>query len=144
MDKRKEFVAVALTWADTAVWSATGSLRTGANCVGFPTGVAREIGGLDKLVELGEKASMFRRPLTTRMMVDGMMGHLKPIPLSNIAPSDFIMYRVSDRPDHLVIVVKTVPLQFIHMDWFKKTVKVSTQPAGWLPVGAFRVQDLDE
>jgi len=142
--KRKKFVEIALSWAETAKWSATGSTRSGSNCVGFPTGVAREMGGLEVLVELGEAASMYRRPLTTRMMVDGMLGHLEPVHLTEIVPGDFLMYRVTDRPDHIVIVVTITPLQFIHMDQQKRTVKVSTPPAGWLPVGAFRIQDLSE
>lgn len=102
------------------------------------------MGGLDKLVELGERASMFRRPLTTRAMVDGMEGHLQPLPMDLIEPGDFLMYRVTDRPDHLVVVVTTSPLQFVHMDHQKRTVKVSTVPPGWIQVGAFRVQDLNE
>jgi len=142
--RREEFVDRVFGWVDVP-WRKVGSTREGTNCLGLPVGVAREMGGFNELVSLGEKMAMFDYPLTPRMMVDGMMGHMTCLKPEDAIPGDLLLFRVSGRPDHVVVVTALTPLRFVHSQMEReRKVRPSTLPMGWIPVGAFRIEDLDE
>ncbi len=143
MPQRKEFLRVAESWVtDEVPWRKVGSTREGSNCIGYPVGVAREIGGYDKLVTLGTPLAMLPRPLTPRMMVDAMESHMTVVPVADIMPGDLLLFRITDRPDHVAIVASLKPLQIFHADRDKRRMMKTSLPAGWRPILAFRVEDL--
>lgn len=142
MNKRAEFIKTVLTLVDDP-WAKVGSTRSGMNCLGVVVCAAREMGGFEELVTLGEEQAMFARPLTPRMMVDGILGHMTPLPPAKAIPGDLLLFRITGRPDHIVVVVTINPLQFVHSDRDHRKVRKTTLPAGWLPIGAFRIEDLD-
>ena len=144
MHPRNEFIRIAKSWVDDEVpWRLVGSTREGSNCLGYPVGVARELGGHDELVALGTPLAMLPRPLTPRMMVDEMHDHMMPIMVHAIIPGDLLLFRLNGRPDHITIVDSIKPLQFFHADRDACKMMKTSLPSGWIPTMAFRIEDLD-
>ncbi len=144
MQAHKEFLRIAQSWVDDEVpWSKVGSTREGSNCIGYPVGVAREMGGRDELVALGTPLAMLPRPLTPRMMIDAMQKHMVSIMVHEVMPGDLLLFRLNDRPDHIAIVASIKPLQFFHADRDARKMMKTSLPAGWIPTMAFRIEDLD-
>lgn len=144
MPRRKEFLHIAESWVEDGVpWRKVGSTREGSNCIGYPVGVVREMGGYEELVTLGTPLAMMPRPLTPRMMVDAMKLHMTPVNIADIIPSDLLLFRLNGCPDHVAIVASLKPLQIFHADRDAKCMKKTSLPAGWRPILAFRIEDLD-
>ena len=145
MQARKEFLRIAQDWVDAQVpWRKVGSTREGANCLGFPVGVARELGGFEELVALGEVLAMFTRPLTPRMMVDGMNNRMAPIRLDKAIPGDLLLFRVTDRPDHISILANLNPKEILHSDRPSKLIQRRCLIGAWIPTMAFRIREFGE
>lgn len=143
MQARNEFLCIAQTWVDDKVpWSKVGSTREGSNCIGYPVGVAREMGGYDELVALGTPLAMLPRPLTPRMMIDAMKEHMVPIMVQDAIPGDLLLFRLNGRPDHIAIIDSIKPLQFFHADRDARRMMKTSLPAGWIPTMVFRIEDL--
>ena len=140
MSIREKFVAIGMTWIDVP-WRKVGSTRLGVNCLGLPVGVAREMGGFEELVSLGEVQATFAAPLTPRMMVDGMKKHMKEIKVPEAQPGDLLLFRIGDRPNHIAILTKVSPMTILHSDTDTKKVRNQSLPAGWYPIMAFSVED---
>jgi hypothetical protein len=141
---RNEFLRIAQLWVDDEVpWRKVGSTREGANCIGYPIGVAREMGGYNELVALGTPLAMLPRPLTPRMMVDAMQEHMVPIMVQDAIPGDMLLFRLNGRPDHIALIASLKPLQFFHADRDARRMMKTSLPAGWIPTMAFRIEDLD-
>lgn len=144
MPARNEFLRIAQLWVDDEVpWRKVGSTREGANCIGYPIGVAREMGGYNELVALGTPLAMLPRPLTPRMMVDAMQEHMVPIMVQDAIPGDMLLFRLNGRPDHIALIASLKPLQFFHADRDARRMMKTSLPAGWIPTMAFRIEDLD-
>lgn len=144
MPARDEFLRIAQLWVDDEVpWGKVGSTRERSNCIGYPVGVARELGGHDELVALGTPLAMLPRPLTPRMMVDAMSEHMVPIMVQDAIPGDLLLFRLNNRPDHIAIIANLNPLQFFHADRDARRMMKTSLPAGWIPTMAFRIEDLD-
>ncbi len=144
LPQRDEFLRIAQTWVDDEVpWRKVGSTREGSNCIGYPVGVAREMGGHEELVALGTPLAMLPRPLTPRMMVDAMNDHMVPIMVKKVIPGDLLLFRLNGRPDHVAIVASLNPMQIFHADRDARLMKKTSLPAGWIPTLAFRIEDLD-
>ena len=144
LPRRKEFLCVAESWVkDEVPWRKIGSTRNGSNCIGYPVGVAREMGGYEELVALGTPLAMMPRPLTPRMMVDAMKLHMIQVRVADIIPGDLLLFRLGDRPNHIAIVASLKPLQIFHADRDARRMRKTSLPAGWRPILAFRIEDLD-
>ena len=140
MTLREKFIEIGLTWIDVP-WRKVGSTRRGVNCLGLPVGVAREMGGFDELVQLGAAQANFDRPLTPRMMVDGMMEHMTMVKIPDARPGDLLLFRINGQPDHIAILTRVNPMIILHSDRDAKKVRNQSLPAGWYPIMAFSIED---
>ena len=140
MTLREKFVEIGLTWIDVP-WRKVGSTRQGVNCLGLPVGIVREMGGFDELVQLGAVQANFDRPLTPRMMVDGMMEHMNVIKIPDARLGDLLLFRINGRPDHIAILTALNPITILHSDRNARKVRNQTLPARWHPNMVFSIED---
>lgn len=138
MPSKDAIVAVARTWIGTP-WAPVGSRKgTGANCVGFLAGVAREAG-------LTELAQAFRpyagyavppQPLTLLLV---LRRHLQPIALREVLPADLLLLDLGAGLRHVALVSGRDTI--IHAHQTKGRVVEHRLP--WHPHSAYRLTEPD-
>ena len=141
MHRRDEFVEAALLW-EGVPWREVGTRRDGVNCIGLFIGVARELGGLDAMVERLAPYANFARPPIRGDMLRGMREHLEAIPVRDAAPGDLLVFRLSGEPQHAALL--TGPNTILHSDHRTdpKRVRGHPIPPEWTPTMAFRIREL--
>ena len=139
MHRRDEFVEVARTWVGVP-WCKVGTRRDGVNCLGLPVGAARELGGLEDLVDKATPYANFTRPPVYGEMLRRMKEHLRVVPRADVLPGDILLFRLNDDPQHVALV--TGGGMILHSHRKPGMVREQFVPAGWVHAIAFRIEEL--
>ena len=141
MPGRDEFVEVARSWVGVP-WRKVGTRRDGVNCLGLLVGVARELGGLEDLVDKAAPYANFARPPVYGEMLRRMKEHLRVVPWREALPGDLPLFRVDGEPQHVTLFV--APDTVLHSS--RRAGRVREErfaPPEWIHTATFRIGGLD-
>ena len=135
---RSEFIAEARRRIGNPV-NASGAQDCGSNCLGFFVGLARALGGLERLVAAAEPHVGFAKPPSRLALLRGLREHMDQIPIAQATTADLILYNVDGQPRHLALV--TEPGIILHAD-ARLGVVEHRIPSDWRPAAAFRIPEM--
>ncbi len=143
LSKREQFLEVAKTW-EGVPWKRVGYRRDGVNCLGLLVGISLELDFLKHMGEVGIPWSSFPKPPWRGAMLEKALEYLEKIPVKEAVAGDLLLFRLSDEPSHLTIIMSLSPMTILHSHTPPKKVLCSTLPDGWIPSIAFRIKEFDE
>ncbi len=142
MPTRNELIAIAKTWVDVPA-IASGTQRSGVNCLGLFVGIAREVGGLEDAVAEAERSASLRRPATPSDLMRRLVGskYLNLVSPPILSPGNLVLFFTREGPQHLALV--TEPGVIIHAAQGKGKVVEHLVPGGWRVAREFEIVGLD-
>ena len=139
MPARSEFIAEARRWIGRPV-APVGAQAQGVNCLGLFVAIARDVGGLERLVAVAEPWCGHAKPPSAGALLRGMKAHLWLLDRKAARPGDILIFRVGGEPQHLALI--TEPGIVLHADAGKGRVVEHRIKPGWRIAGAFRIPEL--